>query len=208
MAPITSTDANPSSVPLADYFFIAGIESSQVYESRANGVKSPPPVETTIEEDRALDIEAEVGPRPSTPGSPTPDAKRRSRYSFEARKSIGSIISPGDYGGNGTASNRSSAATIKPLGGISGLTDEDFEQALKKFASERDSFLEEIHVSAGTVVPQSKPTKNKPRTTRIKNTDDQAQSAGGLRNGVGSLRRKMSAMNSLKRQPSTQQGVL
>lgn len=201
MAPQAS-NANASPLPLADYFFISGIESSQVYDGRTNGGASPPPVETTIEEDRALDLEVSHSPRPTTPGSPTPEAKRRSRYSFEARKSIGSIITPSDISTNGTTSNRSSA-TIKPLQvGGSGLTDEDFEQALRKFASERDNFLDEIHVSAGTVLPQTKTIRNKPRTVRIQKSEDLGSSAGGLRNGVGSLRRRLSTMNSLKRQPS------
>lgn len=201
-------DANASSSPLADYFFIAGIESSQIQNERNVVPGSPPPVETTIEEDKALETETVTSPRPSTSGSPTPAAqKRRSRYSFEAHKSIGSIILPLDVGSPN--SNRSSAATLKApqLGGL-GLSDEDFEQALRKFASERDSFLEEIHVSAGTVThhnsTSTKPTRTRPKTVRINNAEDQAPSSG-LRNGVGSLRRKLSTMNSMKRQSLTTQ---
>lgn len=205
MAPIT-TDNNASSVPLADYFFIAGIESSQVFDERtAQPTTLSPPVETTIEEDKALETEADsvTSPRPSTPSSPNPDApKRRSRYSFEARKSIGSMIAPLD--GPTTGSNRSST-TIKAIQvGGSGLNDEDFEQALRNFANERDSFLEDIHISAGTVLPQSKPTKPRPKTVRISaNPEETGAQQGGLRNGVGSLRRKLSTMNSMRRPPST-----
>ncbi|KAK0776251.1 hypothetical protein LTR75_016313, partial [Friedmanniomyces endolithicus] len=94
-----------TAAPLADYFFISGIESSQVYEERTISAVALPaaPVEDTIDEDKAL--ETSNGPRPTTPGSPAETAKRRSRYSFEARKSIGSIINAVDP--PTTASNRS-----------------------------------------------------------------------------------------------------
>ncbi|KAK1039656.1 hypothetical protein LTR33_015925, partial [Friedmanniomyces endolithicus] len=93
-----------TAAPLADYFFISGIESSQVYEERTISAVALPaaPVEDTIDEDKAL--ETSNGPRPTTPGSPAGTAKRRSRYSFEARKSIGSIINAVDP--PTTASNR------------------------------------------------------------------------------------------------------
>ncbi|KAK3647892.1 hypothetical protein LTR56_007866 [Elasticomyces elasticus] len=195
-----------TSAPLADYFFISGIESSQVYEERTiNAVALPAaPVEDTIDEDKALETSNEA--RPTTPGSPTETAKRRSRYSFEARKSIGSIINTVDP--PTPASNRSST-TIKGVAangngssnGISGLSDDAFEQALKKFASERDSFLEDIHISAGTV-PTPTQRRPRPRTVRV-TQDENALSAAGLKSGVGSLRRRLSTMNSMKKQPST-----
>ncbi|TKA59201.1 hypothetical protein B0A49_13824, partial [Cryomyces minteri] len=196
MAPIAKS-ADPSSAPLADYFFICGIESSQVFEERSTGAASPP-LDATIEQDRAL----ETGkiPRPTTPGSPNADgAKRRSRYSFEARKSIGSIIGTIDY--KQPESNRSST-TLKGVH-ITGsaLSDADFYHALRKFASERDTFLEEIQFTAGavTTTPTVRP-KPRPKTVRIANED--ASNAGGtMRSGVGSTRRRLSTMNS-KRQSS------
>ncbi|KAK0947179.1 hypothetical protein LTR29_001462 [Friedmanniomyces endolithicus] len=191
-----------TSAPLADYFFISGIESSQVYEERTISAVSLPaaPVEDTIDEDKALEISN--GPRPTTPGSPAETAKRRSRYSFEARKSIGSIINTVDPAT--TASNRSSTTItgvgLNSNGAISGLSDDAFEEALKKFASERDSFLEDIHISAGTVPT---PTQRRPRPRTLRNTQDEnTLGAAGLKGGMGSLRRRLSTMNSTKRQPS------
>lgn len=202
------------SAPLADYFFIAGIESTQIYDEKlAQTLQHAPPVEDTIQEHTVLDTTANGRPT-STEGLGLSGLENRrsngtARFSYEARKSIGSLI--GSV--SGTASNRSST-TIRagsvaeprgvqlidqggPVGGAAmGMSDEDFESALKKFASERDEFMEEMHFSAGAVTQAPKP-KPRPRTQKIINED-----ATGHRGGVGSLRRRLSTMNSLKRQPS------
>ena len=156
------------------------------------------PVEPTIEEDRAAEAEDDSPESHST----TPHNHRRNSYqrlsslSDEARLSISTLaLSPNQ---NGTASNRSSA-TIKAIqvngtGSSGGLNDTDFENALKKFASQRDSFLMDLSLSAGAVVP-SRP-KPRPKTQKIVNED--------LKSGAGSLRRRISFrdMNSVKRQSS------
>ncbi|KAF2266681.1 dDENN domain-containing protein [Lojkania enalia] len=202
MAPFPATDA--SSLPLADYFFICGIESSQVYDERSqpNGFASPPPVDVdeTIEEDRALETDS-IRPKSQEGLSNGEAPKRRSaRLSFDHRNSVSTIIGPPDS--KLSASNRSSA-TIKgiPIGG-SGLSEADFEQALRKFASERDSFLEEIQFTAG-VAQASRPASTKPRPRpQSKPQRIQHEEVGNLRSGVGSIRRRLSTMSSLKRQPS------
>lgn len=193
--PVETHNAVDTSAPLADYFFISGIESSQVYDERAAAPPPAAPVEDTIEEDEALVTDKEN--RPGTPGSPT-DTLKKARYSFEARKSIGSIINAVDS--TTPASNRSST-TIKAgkVVGGSGLSDDAFEDALKKFASERDSFLEDIHVTAGTVTTSNN-KKARPRTVRI--TEDENSLGAGLKGPVGSLQRRLSTMRSMKRQPS------
>lgn len=201
MAPVPAHDS--SSAPLADYFFISGIESSQVYDERSqpNGLSphsSPPPVDVdeTIEEDRALETE-NLRPK-SQEGIPNGEGMKRksARLSFDHRNSVSTIIGPDS---KQSASNRSSA-TIKgvQLGG-SGLSDVDFENALRKFASERDSFLEEIQFTAG-VAQNNRPTRPaRPKPQRPKNEDN----VGNLRSGVGSIRRRLSTMqSSLKRAPS------
>lgn len=208
-ASTASANANTAdtAAPLADYFFICGVESSQIYHEKYAPNLPSPPVEDTIEEDSAL--ETDNAARPPTPSSPPSEAaKRRSRYSFEARKSIGSIINTVEI--PPTPSNRSSA-TIKaaPSTGASALDDDAFEQALKKFASERDSFLDDIHVSAGVVqnTPSQReksqpPKRPRPKTVRI-TSEENPSGASGLKSGVGSIRRRLSTMNSMKRQPST-----
>ncbi|PVI07764.1 DENN-domain-containing protein [Periconia macrospinosa] len=196
MAP-TIPQIDPSSLPLADYFFISGIESSQVYDERSQpaALASAPVDVETIEEDRAL----ETSSRPqSQEGLPNGDSKRQSGHStYENRLSTSTIVGPDS---KQTASNRSSA-TIKgvQLGG-SGLSDADFEHALRKFASERENFLEEISFTAG-VAQQNRPTpKARPRPQRVQQHDD---GSGNLRSGVGSIRRRISTMqSSLKRQSS------
>ncbi|KAF9693458.1 hypothetical protein EKO04_008504 [Ascochyta lentis] len=209
MAPISSAEG--SSAPLADYFFISGIESSQVYDERLqpNGIVSPlasPPVDETIEEDRALETDS-IRPT-SQDGLPNGGSTRRrsGQRLSENRQSVGTITGF-DSKPSVTASNRSSA-TIKGLNlGAPGLSDVDFENALRKFASERDTFLEEIQFSAG-VTQQSRqtPTRPRPRPPRVSQTPSANSEDGiaNLRSGVGSIRRRLSTMqSSLKRQSST-----
>ena len=100
----------------------------------------------------------------------------------------------------GTDSNRSST-TIKatPNNGSSTpvvLNDDDFDKALRRFASERDTFLSDLSLSAGVVV-KSKP---RPKTQRIVGED-----AAAVKSGMGSIRRRISMkdMSSVRRQPST-----
>jgi hypothetical protein len=221
MAPAPApSDVTP---PLADYFFISGIESSQVYDERSQpkpnglstipspGLTSPPPldVDETIEEDRALETDS-IRPKSQDGLSLiNGDTSRRSsgRLSYEHRKSTGTIVG---LDSKQTASNRSST-TIKgvQLGG-SGLSDQDFENALRKFASERDTFLEEIQFSAG-ITQQSRSTPSKPARPRPQRIQQQQveDGVGNLRTGVGSIRRRISTMqSSLKRTSSvaTRQG--
>jgi hypothetical protein len=188
--------------PLADYFFITGIESTQIFDEKyqpigtavALPVNPTTTVETTIEEDEVLDT-TEGTPRPSTAdGQPNGDSTAPRRRS---RMSVSSLLTSDSK----TTSNRSSAATIKGVGGMiegTTLNEVDFDNALRKFAAERETFLEEIHFSAGAVPPVTKPKKSKLKAHIIKGTED----LGGIKSGVGSLRRKLSTMNSLKRQPS------
>ncbi|KAK7568620.1 AEX-3 domain-containing protein [Phyllosticta citricarpa] len=180
MAPVPPPEA--MGLPLADYFFISGIESSQVYDEQRSQGAAIAPTESTIQEDTAL----ETDDRPSSP-----DALSLSKSSsHEPRQSIITIIGP-DNTIPPTPSNRSSA-TIKGFstgGGPAALSEEDFEQALRKFAAERENFLEEIQFSAGTLKQEDRP-RPRPRTQRIVSEEN----AGGLSAGIGSIRRRISTM--------------
>src|SRR5690349_5039962 len=117
MAPAPSTEG--SNAPLADYFFISGIESSQVYEERLqpNGIVSPlasPPVDETIEEDRALETDS-IRPT-SQDGLPNGGSTRRrsGQRLSENRLSVGTITGLEPSKTTVTPSNRSSA-TVKGL---------------------------------------------------------------------------------------------
>lgn len=194
MAPAPPS-ADPANLPLADYFFISGIESSQVYDAqRVNGA-AVAPAESTIEEDAALEVEEEAAPTPPRPTS-SDGASLSKRASREARQSISSVIGP-DTGPGPTASNRSSA-TIKgfPQIGGSGLSDFDFDQALRKFAAERETFLEEIQFSAGTLKQEDRP-RPRPKTQRIVSED-----ASTLGAGIGSIRRRISTIGRSQRNSS------
>ena len=181
---------------------VPGVDREQLQWGRDEEITtalSPVPVEPTIEEDKAAEAEDVVQETPVA----TPRKAKRSSYqrlsnlSDEARLSISSLsLSPEK---KGTESNRSSttikAIQINGIGG--GLNDADFEHALKKFAIQRDSFLSDLTLSAGAVVPNR--PKPRPKTQRIVNED-----IAGLKSGVGSIRRRISFrdMNSAKRQSS------
>lgn len=157
------------------------------------------PVEPTIEEDRAAEAECDFrDPKGASPKKAKRNSYQRlSNLSDEARLSITSLsLSPER---KGTDSNRSSTTIKGPQINCNGrvLNDTDFENALRKFASQRDSFLSDLNLSAGAVVPNR--PKARPKTQKIVNED-----AAGQKSGVGSIRRRISFrdMNSMKRQSS------
>lgn len=212
MAPIKGTPKvhETSSTPLADYFWIAGLDGQdlldtyvklgEVHNPTRNGNGSD--VNDIIVEDEL----AEAGvssildsPRPASYQSKRNSYQPLSRLSGEAQASIRSP----DKIPSGASSTRSSA-TIRFISSsapfaASGLNDVDFDNALKKFATDRDSFFLDINFSAGAVTEPGRP-RPRPRTQKIV-ADDQA---AGLSRGIGSVRRHMSfrEMNSAKRQSS------
>ena len=184
---------------------LSGVDSEQLRWGKDEETvepTTPAPVEQTIQEDRAAEAENDD---PDPPAA-TPRKSKRNSYqrlsnlSDEARLSISSLTFSPDKTG-GTDSNRSSrtikAIQINGLSNGNGLNDYDFENALKKFASQRDSFLSDLTLSAGAVLPNR--PKPRPKTQKIVNED-----ASGLKSGVGSIRRRISFrdMNSMKRQSS------
>lgn len=184
---MTQAKDDPATRPLADYFFIAGIESSQIFKGDRNPNTSPNPIDATIDENTALETDGLQSPLLnglafSSPSKPD-DA-------FTNRFSYASVLSDGLR----STSNRSSL-TIRPVrtsSHVANFNDEEFEQAIRKFANERESFLEEIHVSAGAITATSteRLSRIKPRTMRISRTEQ----TSGLRSSVGSIRRKLSTM--------------
>ena len=194
MAPVSpQTNTNVfSSAPLADYFFIAGIESSQIFDKRGHSATAgpaSPPVRATIQEDAPLETSLDSRPQ-SFAGKPGVT------FAFDKRQSTGSSS---EVDKSGTTSNRSSATirVVQDTVNSQGLSEADFDLALHKFAAERDSFLEEIQFNAGAVASPSR-QRARQRTHRIINDD-----LGHRNSTVGSLRKRLSAINSLKRQPSS-----
>lgn len=182
-----------------------GVDSEQLRwakEEETTETNPLAPVEQTIEEDKAAEAEdnAQEIPAPTPRKAKRGSYQRLSNLSDEARLSISSLSFSSDKKG-GADSNRSST-TIKgiQINGTSnggGLNDNEFENALKKFASQRDSFLTDMTLSAGAVLPNR--PKPRPKTQKIVNED-----VAGLKPGVGSIRRRISFrdMNSMKRQSS------
>jgi hypothetical protein len=210
-----------ASAPLADYFWIAGIDSlsysDPVFgpsipprEKVSNGAGPPSPqVDATIEE-------GSEGETPASPPSGTPRATARhsrnnswnrlSKLSNDVRNSIQGLEEL-----EKTQSNRSSITIKAPTtngNGGGALGDFDFDKALLKFASERENFLDDLSFSAGAPVQKPPPMTN-PRADRLKLEEVDSNGAGHgkrspLRNVGGSIRRRISFrdMNSMKRQPS------
>ncbi|KZL79838.1 denn domain-containing protein [Colletotrichum incanum] len=210
-----------SSTPLADYFWIAGVESISYQDSTP---QPPSNLESTIAEDSEYEeSDAELNATPSKRVARHSSVGRHSRQNSGGRTSNGrfSINTLDEVDGN-TRSNRSSA-TIRPshasqingssggnglnifngLPGLNGLNAEgqfiegfDFDKALLKFAAERENFLEDLSFSAGART-QARPPMVNPRTERIK--ADEGDMSGRRsplrsieRSIKGSIRRKMS----------------
>ncbi|KAL3480005.1 AEX-3 domain-containing protein [Aspergillus californicus] len=212
----TSSSTESTTTPLADYFWIAGVDGSEVLDTfrrlgeeyRIASATSPGPAVTdTIEED--ADAEEDHNPRSdgllSRNSSVIGPRSSYQRLSYRSTDSDPNANATGN--GNGTNSNRSSM-TIKGgppqsprTSAFLGLDDFDFDQALIKFASERDSFLSDLSLSAGAITPAARP-RSRLRTQKI--VSEESQPSGLLRSGIGSVRRHMSFrdMNSMKRQPS------
>jgi hypothetical protein len=206
---------DPSSAPLADYFWIAGLDSAS-YGEQFNfdpntGEKirndQPTPATSPIAENGISEDDEEGGQRNSY--IPTEPAKSDSLGSFqrlstlsnEARLSIRTVDSTGSPSKvRPSESNRSSTTiTGVQINGTNGLGEFDFDNALKKFASERDNFLEELSFTAGAPAPQ-KPAMN-PRAQKIRSEEGGNLGRGGV---GGSIRRRISFrdLNSMRRQPS------
>ena len=189
-----------------------GVDSEQLRWSHEDdsGDEGPPVLsEPTIEEDQVAEAENGYTDVPAQ----TPRKTKRNSYqrlsnlSDEARLSISSLAISQDK--KGTDSNRSSV-TIKGLqvngtnaGGANGtnggssLNDTEFDHALRKFATQRESFLADLDLTAGAIVPNR--PRPRPKTQRIVNEE-----TPGTRSGIGSIRRRLSTrnLNSAKRQPS------
>jgi hypothetical protein len=215
-----------SSTPLAEYFWIAGVESISYDDPLpAHGLTSNLPVESTIAEDGEPDENNTNGYKPNAARhSRQNSANRLSKLSLDGRLSINSTLDELD--GN-TRSNRSSATIkpVKPAGpngngiatngiapeghglglGLMGMPDFDFDKALVKFAAERENFLEDLSFTAGAKL-QSRPPMVNPRAERIR-ADEGVPSGrlSPLKSIKGSIRRKISfrEMNSVRKGPTT-----
>lgn len=207
-----------SSTPLADYFWIAGVESIR-YDDQLPQPASLP-VESTITEDgEPQEVAANGQPKTAAARhSRQNSANRLSRISSDGRFSIHTL----DETDGNTRSNRSSA-TIKAVkvpgpngSAANGAATEglppgllmgefDFDKALFKFAAERENFLEDLSFTAGAKT-QARPPMVNPRAERIRAEESiPSGRVSPLKSIKGSIRRKISFrdMNSMRKPPSS-----
>lgn len=191
MVPAVATP-NVSTLPLADYFFISGIESSRIFDGRrtSSGYSKSPVLDSTIEEGAHLEVDYDKRPLSDDFSD---GIQSRKRFSYEPRKSISSTIAS-DL--KELDSNRSST-TIKVVSTNGAQADNgelDFEGAMKRFADERDAIVLDLQFSAGQLAQPNKP-RPKPKTQRIKEDHKSG-------NGIGSVKRRISTINPMSRSPT------
>lgn len=213
-----------SGAPLADYFWIAGVDSVSYNDISPNTLgqeqsgSALPSLDNTIEEgsehEGDLNIDDAILGKARAGGgakhSRNNSWQRLSRLSDQARLSIQSLEISDTPG-----SNRSSV-TIRAVNGSStsgtsngthnGLGDFDFDTALLKFASERESFLDDLSFSAGVVKDQQAPMTDRPEPFK---QDGGAKPLVGssqtpFKKVGGTVRRKISFrdMSSMQRRPT------
>ena len=216
MAPVGKARQLDTTSPLADYFWIAGVDSAQLLEAykpyrwsydehESLNTGSDHAADETIQEDVAAEQEAVSplpSPKPSTGHARKDSYQRLSQLSGEARDSI-----LGLEGGANMKSNRSSA-TIRAVPSAAPrqsvlITDQDFDTAMQKFSNDRESFFLDLNFSSAT---KSKPSRSKsrPRTQRITAEDVSPMPNSMPSRAMGSVRRHLSfkETTSFRRQPS------
>lgn len=203
-----------SSTPLAEYFWIAGIENISYDDGTQTATAAQ--FDDTIAEDGepgAADTSIASSSRTPARHSRQSSVNRLSKLSGDGnlqddpdgntRSNRSSTTIRANPAANG-ASNRNSAATDAAF-----VPDFDFDKALIKFAVERENFLDDLTFSAGAKV-QSRPPMVNPRAERVKAEDGdpggrKSPLMRSIRGSIrGSIRRKMSFrdMNSVRRQPT------
>ncbi|KAJ9614267.1 hypothetical protein H2200_002403 [Cladophialophora chaetospira] len=210
-------ESSESSRPLADYFWIAGLDSQQLVDAfsqqrwshntvntnGSNGLDSIIQEEVTAENDESSILQS---PRASVSHSRRDSYQRLSQLSDEARGTIRSIDSA-----TNSRSNRSSM-TLRATGPTAvphdarmstAISEVDFDKAMKKFATNRDEFYLDLNFN--------QPDTVKPKPTRSTNSRHKTQKIVGQDEGpalpsrnFGSIRRHLSFkdMSSTKRQLS------
>lgn len=208
---------NALPLPLADYFFICGLETSSILTPGNGNTTAGATAAAAATTPASHPAPAVTGPIAEDADSSTYDIRsdsrngphenptqRHDRFSYEVRKSISSTLALEDLG-TAPASNRSSGVPRVDLTENRGSrTEQEFELALKSFASERDSFLDDINATsqfkAGQIALPHKP-RPKPKTSRI--SEDLRKED----KSVSGIRRKLSTINPLSRS-ATQKGEL
>lgn len=241
MAPtVSGTHRDFSDRPLADYFWIAGLDSQDLLDAYSiNGEEGDSviaekhplshSVEATIPEDAVAEESAESSTASAWPTKHSRQSsyQRLSILSSEARASIQTLdgLTP-------ISSNRSSATIRRVVSpnhqttlssspetreqdstqaGIGSLSDADFDNVMKKFLRDRDTFNLDVDFDNDSVTRQSSKSganqRPRPRTQMI--VAEELDSISVPNRTLGSVRRHMSFkdLNSVKRQTSVARRV-
>ncbi|KIX04120.1 uncharacterized protein Z518_07673 [Rhinocladiella mackenziei CBS 650.93] len=200
-------EPSESSRPLADYFWIAGLDSQQLVDAFSqprwshdltdpNGVDFAITEEATTENDQSSILQS---PRASVSHSRHDSYQRLSQFSNEARNSIQSLDEA-----TSPQSSRSSVTIRPPTTSATrvstAITEADFEKAMKKFVTDRDAFFLDLTFNpAGPSKPGR--SRSRPKTQKIIVADEPSPPPN---RNFGSIRRHLSFkdMSSAKRQPS------
>lgn len=211
------------SAPLADYFWIAGIDSLSYHDfSPPNASHSTPNSQSVsaIEEDIELD-------NSSIPLRQNVMVSHSRQSSMNRISKHSSFQQESDQDVEYLGSNRSSA-TIKVssnslgntkssyTGNNNGIGDFDFDRALLTFANERDLFLDDLSFSAGAQIQKPMPMTELPSKVTERIQRREGGNAGNslankrrspLKEMKGSIRRHISYrdMNRVKKIPSSMQ---
>lgn len=187
--------------PLAEYFWIAGIDSISYGEHLppepprmgfAEGlIEAAEPEESETPYERRSNGTLRLASRSTSPSrlSPSPSLTPTG----DGRLSVASQSYAGGSLGKLRSSNSSTSTLANSL--KAGMSDADFDKALFKFAVERETFLEDLSFSAGTIV-NTKPLIH-PRAQKVMSDDTALQKASSLRRRI-SLR----DLSSMRRAPS------
>ena len=204
--------AESLSAPLAEYFFIAGIESSRLLSD--DPVTNQHATGTRERSQGVADVEvqdaAKAGLRGVSPHASMEMSKRKTTSVYDKRMSIGSVI------GLQTQNKRNSTivwATPQDLDNLvpgTNLSEEDFDAALRNFVSGRDTALEELQSNTAQSTAQStsqgRPKSRIQEYQPLQPRPSNAQTAHKRDKSIGSLRRRLSGMNPLSRSSTTRRG--
>lgn len=199
--------------PLAEYFWIAGIDSISYGEhlppepprmgfAPSEGlIEAAEPEESETPFQRRSNSTLHAGSRSTSPSRFTPSPN--TTPTGEGRLSVASQNMGGSLGK--LRSSNSSTSTLANSLKV-GMSDADFDKALFKFAAERESFLEDLSFSAGTIV-STKPVLH-PRAQKVVNDDTSLQKAPSLRRRISlrdlsSVRRATSVVSRAGSSPAS-----
>lgn len=172
--------AESLAAPLAEHFFIAGIESSSLLDRKDATTTSTLSAEIPSSPTRRGERQSRTGGAGLRPVSPCGTNKRQS---------ISSVMGTEQISRQGK--RKSTILDHIDPSSVGCLSEEDFDAALRRFAAERDTVLKEIEEQQGK--------DDRPRTRPPSQKTSSPLSPHRRDKSLGSLRRRLSGINPLTR---------